>query len=858
MNILSSIRRKLTVIFLINISAIFQIIWTWDIDNRDYRLLILIAGIDLLSTIILFRIGQSISRRLYRATAIASAIAEGDLDDPIVVKDHDEVSRLLGALSDVRTSILNNIKKVSTDKLALTAANAQLHFALLELKTQETELRDYKYELERMINDRTYDLAQKNEQLTEEIVRRQQTEQDLVVAKEVADAASRAKSQFLANMSHEIRTPMNGVIGMADLLTQTELAPRQRHIAATIQQSARALLTIINDILDFSKIEAGQLSLQVGTIDLRACADEVAGLLAESAQKKGIELTCAISDAVPQLVKGDHSRVRQVLVNLVGNAIKFTASGDVSIQINAFALGMADGLVRVRLDIRDTGIGIPKDAIESIFDAFRQVDDASNRIFGGTGLGLSIVRQLVEAMGGRIEVESEVGRGSVFRLELTFAVLEPPSARVHRFSTALARKRVLIVDDSAASRKVIEHYLSNLHMVSTSVDSGDAALRALALAHGSSEPYDLAVIDAVMPGMSGIDLVQRIRAHTATENLPVLMLTLVGQAVVSRGEFALRNFTSVTKPLREAEFLEQIGYALSPHSPEIGSLPPPEVDTGVSDVTTSRPTINLCVLVAEDSPVNQEIVRDNLISFGCQVDIAATGVEALAASDAHDYDVIVMDCQMPEMDGFEATRQIRERQARKGSRHRVPIIALTAYASAKDRERCVVAGMDDWLPKPFEVEDLYRLIARWAPKGNRIGELTRPQQIAALAPTNAKFALDEKVIRSLRGVSGGDGPSLFEKLGRLYLESMPMDLADLEAAIDRHSLETVNSIAHRLKSVAGNIGARELAALFNDLESNASTMQLREANTVLRKIKVEFDRTAIALQHEIAAAQVAR
>jgi two-component system sensor histidine kinase/response regulator len=383
-------------------------------------------------------------------------------------------------------------------------------------------------------------------------------------------------------------------------------------------------------------------------------------------------------------------------------------------------------------------------------------------------------------------------------------------------------------------------------------------LRALALAYGSNEPFDLAVIDAVMPGMSGIDLVQRIRANTATANLPVLMLTLLGQAVVSTGEFTLRNFTSVTKPLREVEFLEQIAYALSPDSSEIGSLPPPTADTEVSDAAASRPTINLCVLVAEDSPVNQEIVRDNLISFGCQVGIATTGIEALAASDAHDYDVIVMDCQMPEMDGFEATRRIRERQTTKGSRRRVPIIALTAYASPKDRERCVAAGMDDWLPKPFEVEDLYRLIARWAPKSKRIGEPTRPQQIAALEPANPKFALDEKVIRSLRGVSGGDGPSLFEKLGRLYLESMPMDLADLESAIDRHSLETVNSIAHRLKSVAGNIGARELAALFNDLERNASTMQLHEANAALRKIKVEFERTAIALQDEMTAAQVAR
>ncbi|MFI5002940.1 MAG: response regulator, partial [Reyranellales bacterium] len=411
-----------------------------------------------------------------------------------------------------------------------------------------------------------------------------------------------------------------------------------------------------------------------------------------------------------------------------------------------------------------------------------------------------------------------------------------------------------VVDDSAASRKIIEHYLSNLRMVSTSVDSGEAALRALALAHRSGEPYELAVIDTVMPGMSGIDVAQRIRADAATASLPLVMLTSLGQSAIAPIDVAPGDFTSVTKPLREAEFLEEIGNALSPRSLMVANLPPPMVDGAISDVTASRPALNLRVLVAEDSPVNQEIARENLMSFGCQVDLASTGREALAACDTHDYDVIAMDCQMPEMDGFEAARRIRERQATKGACRHVPIIALTAYASAEDRERCFAAGMDDWLTKPFEAEDLYRVIARWAQKSSQIGEPAQFPQIAALQPADPNGALDEKIIRSLRGVPDADGPSLLEKVGGLYLEAMPKDLANLESAIGKHSLDTVNSIAHRLKSVAGNIGARELAALFNDLEDNASAMQLREANRALQKIKVEFERTVIALQHEMTTA----
>jgi CheY-like chemotaxis protein/two-component sensor histidine kinase len=651
-------------------------------------------------------------------------------------------------------------------------------------------------------------------------------------------------------MSHEIRTPMNGVIGMVDLLRQTELSPRQAHFTRIIQQSARALLTIINDILDFSKIEAGELTLDIGSVDLRVCADDVANLLAAAAQKKGIELTCTISNNVPPLVKGDRARIRQVLVNLVGNAIKFTEQGDVAIQVDSFALGMNGGLVRVRLEVRDTGIGIAKEAIAGIFDAFRQVDDATNRKFEGTGLGLSIVRQLVTLMGGKIEVESDVGRGSLFRVEFTFAVLKPPVMATLRSSTSFPGKRALIVDDSAASRKVIEHYLRNLRIASTSVASADAAVGELE-SQRPGNPYDLAIIDAVMPGMSGIDLARRLRADAATASLPLVMLTSLEQAVVTAVDAAAGNFPSLTKPVRESDFRKQIADVLSPRPLARVEFPSTTEGDAVGEIAAARPALNLRVLLAEDSPINQEIARENLTSFGCHVDVAGNGREALAAFDSNDYDVIVMDCQMPEMDGFEATRQIRKRQARNEPSGRVPIIALTAYASIKDRERCLAAGMDDCLTKPFETENLYRLIDRWTQQSPRIAGPARPPQIAALKSAGPEVALDAKVMGSLRRVSGAKGQSLLEKMGRLYLESMPKALADLESAIERPAPYTVNSIAHRLKSVAGNIGAKELATLFNDLEEKASTLQPGEANAALRKIKIEFERTAIALQLEM-------
>ncbi|MGA8398614.1 MAG: response regulator [Stellaceae bacterium] len=811
-------------------------------ENFYVACVILIIAVAL-AGLVLFTTSRSILARLWRVAATATAIAEDRFDTTIVADGCDEISRALRALSAVH-------KKISGDRSKLTDTNAKLHFALVKLETRERELEKYKVSLDKLVAERTAELAENNEQLKNEIARRHKTEQELVAAKELADAANRTKSQFLANMSHEIRTPMNGVIGMVDLLRQTGLAPRQEHFATVIRQSARALLTIINDLLDFSKIEAGELTLDISTMDLRACADDVANLLAESAQKQGIELTYVVADSVPRLVRGDIARIRQVLVNLVGNAIKFTNQGDVALRIEALPMGMSNELARIRFDIRDTGIGIPKEAIKGIFDAFRQVDGSTNRRFEGTGLGLSIVQQLVKIMGGRIEVESEVGRGSLFRVELTLAVAKPAERATAGLPISFEGKRALVVDDSEASRKLIQYYLSKLRIAATNAESGDAALQALSLAGWSGRPYDLAIFDAVTPGMSGGDLVKRIRANPETTSLPVVILTQLGPAAFSAVDADLENVASLAKPLREADFREQVGNLLTANRLARGGVTRISRFVAAGEATAPWPALNRRALLAEDSPINQEIAREHLMSFGCVVDAVSSGDEALVAFDGHDYDVIVMDCQMPGMDGFEAARQVREREAAKGSGRRVAIIALTALASTTDRERCLAAGMDDCLTKPFEPADLYRMIERWT-IGRPNNASAQARQPAISEAVEEPAALDLKAIQALKHAPGANGSGLLDKVARLFLETVPKDLADLALAIEGNAPDRIAGIAHKLKSASRNIGATELAQAFNELEDNASADRISDAQTSLRRIHIEFERTVLALQREM-------